>query len=129
MMFHITKTRNIEKILSEGIIPGKQSRIKGLTVTSQPKHENVFLTNDVGRIVDTQLGRSSTHEWSVISVDERNFNYQQHRYKSNGTYTLSDFEFITNKIEIKDILNITTLDNYLKVNGLNVVETPLIITK
>ena len=129
MMFHITKTENIESILSVGIIPGELSKIKGIATRHYPKHGKVFLTNDVGRIVDTQLGRSSTHEWSVISVDERNFKYQQHMYKSNGTYTLSDFEFITNKIEIKDILNITTLDNYLKVNGLNGAETPLILTK
>lgn len=91
--------------MTEGLIPGKR---KGLTC-GMKRWDKIFLTNSIEKIIDEQMGSSYKYEeYKVLIIDCSNIEVkpkEYHQYRA-GTYTLSDFEFVTNKIEPKYIKNI-----------------------
>lgn len=98
--FHITRLRNIESILSLGIIPDYR---KGLTLKREP-WKKVFVTNDPERIIRTQGGKAWEKGIAVIEVEIDAC--EPHRYSAREPHTLSDFEFTTDKIPPENIVNV-----------------------
>ena len=103
-LYHITKEGNLESILQRGILIGKQSHRKGIAVHG-PLGQ-IYLTNDIDRILKTQAGEAWCKRWKpiVFEIDVSKIKYEPVKYHSGGTYVLSDFEYVVNEnICIEDI--------------------------
>jgi len=98
MLYHITKPENISNILIEGLKPDYKKGIGSI------KYKKVFLTNDIWKIIDTQLGRNHWKEIAIIYIDTHNV--EPHIYTSTGIPIKSDFEFVTDYIPPNDIKKI-----------------------
>lgn len=96
-LYHITKENNIESIQEQGLIPGYRA---GITVKvardRRGKFMDVFLTNDVDRILKTQAGEAWCKRWKpvVFEVDLAGMKVEPKQYRYGATYTISDFEFL-----------------------------------
>jgi len=93
-LYHITKERNLKSILEKGILIGKKARRKGIAVHG-PLTE-IYLTNDVDRILKTQAGKAwcKRNHPIVFEIDVSNITVLPVKYHSGGTYALSDFEYV-----------------------------------
>lgn len=100
-LYHITSAKNLDSILIEGLIPGKR---KGLTLQSRGKLSKVFLTNDVDRIAITQAGKNWIERNKAIVIEVSVSNTEPHKYVDGGTYTLSDYEFVCDRVNPADIV-------------------------
>lgn len=98
--YHITLSKNISSIYIKGIKPGF---CKGITTRAKTFKDKVFLTNNVNKIFSEQIGKYKEGEWSVIEIDINGLEIKPHEYHFSGTYTLSDFEFTTPFIPVKNI--------------------------
>lgn len=108
-MYHITKKKHIESILKKGILPDYRS---GITSFKHKKHKLVFLTNDILLISLTQCGIDYCKKYELVALEINtiNLNIEPHKYSSYGTYTLSDFEYVTTNIKPENIIKIINLD-------------------
>ena len=102
-LYHLTPARNLESILACGLIPAKG---KGLTIQSKTKHTKVFLTNDIDRIAETQAGKDwlSRNNVVVLEISINDRDIEPHKYIDGATYTLSDFEFVCDRVDPSDIV-------------------------
>jgi hypothetical protein len=101
ILYHITKAENIESIMEKGILPSFK---KGIT-TGSTKHTQVFLTNDINKVIETQIGDSWQNEIAILKVEVDNI--KPHKYYCFEPPRDSDFEFVTNKVNIKNIKDIS----------------------
>jgi hypothetical protein len=99
VLYHITKVENIESIMENGILPDYK---KGITC-SGVKHNQVFLTNDINKVIDTQIGDSWGNELVIFKVHIDNV--KPHKYYCFEPPKDSDFEFVTNKVDKENIKN------------------------
>lgn len=101
MYYHITPKKNIERIFTEGLIPGKR---KGITINSS-KQKSVFLTNDTDRIIKEHCGKDwfIKHDCVILTINPEGLNIKPVEYRSGRTYTISDFEFTTDFIPVANI--------------------------
>ena len=99
VLYHITKVENIESIMENGILPDYK---KGITC-SAAKHNQVFLTNDINKVIDTQIGDSWGNELVIFKVHIDNV--KPHKYYCFEPPKDSDFEFVTNKVDKENIKN------------------------
>lgn len=95
MFYHITKPENLHQILDLGIIANYK---KGI---GKDKHGKVFLTNNVEKIIETQLGRNHWKDILILYIDTQ---AKPHTYTSRGIEELSDFEFVTDYVPTRDII-------------------------
>lgn len=108
-MYHVTGRKNLETIFTEGILPGKR---RGLTWA---KCDKVFLTNDPGRIIRTQAGRKWTENQDLVVIEIKpGLTVKPHEYDSGATYTLSDFEFTTEKVPVEFLGEVIHWSNFCK---------------
>jgi len=117
-LYHITKEENLDSILTEGLIPLK---VKGLTVSSHRDHPDwnyVFLTNSVEYIIKTQVNSFYVEQFKpiIFEIDIEGLDVSPVKYKGGGTYSLSNFEFITNKIEVERIKYIGYYTDFINNN-------------
>lgn len=101
ILYHITPKKNIDSILEHGILPNYGN---GLTCGKRT-HDKVFLTNDVLRIITTQAGELwvKHNEPVIFEIELDESEFKPLEYHSGGTYTLSDFEFTTDKVRPNQI--------------------------
>jgi len=91
-LYHITKVENIKSILENGIIPNYK---KGITCGNR-EHTCVFLTNNINKVIRTQLGGS----WGNVAIFEVSVNNAKpHKYYCSEPPQDSDFEFVVNKVD------------------------------
>lgn len=104
ILYHITKKKHIPSILIKGLIPAYR---KGLKVCGD-KCKHVYLTNNINKIIYEQCGESyfKKHECVILEIDINDIKIEHVKYINNGTYTISDFEFITDKITPDRIIKI-----------------------
>lgn len=95
--YHITKFKHINSIIAKGIIPGYR---RGLCI-NPGKLKHVYITTDVKRILTTQAGTAwlKRNKIAVFEVDITGLTLEPVKYRDGATYTISDFEFMTDKIE------------------------------
>lgn len=102
ILYHMTPKRNLESILNNGLLPGYS---KGLYIYGNKKLNKVYLTNNVLKIVSIQSGYEWIKDNDVIileiDIDEKYF--EPCKYEYSGTYTYSDFEFVTDIIKPEQI--------------------------
>src|SRR6185369_8127428 len=93
ILYHLTKEKNLDSILSKGLIADKNS---GLTVNKKSKFKKVFLTNDIPRIVVSQAGEKWCKRYNpiVLEIEIEEKCITPVHYRDGATYTLSDFEFV-----------------------------------
>jgi len=105
-LYHITPIRNINNIQQEGIIPAANN--SGITTSYGKKHNTVFLTNDVERILVTQCGSDwlEHNPVAILVIDIEGLDIKPHEYHGGGTYTISDFEYTTGTITPDRIVEI-----------------------
>jgi len=103
ILYHITKVENIESIMEKGILPNYK---KGITC-GDVKHTQVFLTNNINKVIETQIGDSWENEIAILEVEVEVDNIKPHKYYCFEPPRDSDFEFVTNKVNIKNIKNIS----------------------
>lgn len=96
MLYHLTNPKNLPTIITRGIIPDYKKGIGRI------KHGYVFLTNDVERIIETQLGRNYWKEVAIIHIDTDNFK----PFIYQATNLESDFEFVSDYVSPKCIKKI-----------------------
>jgi hypothetical protein len=97
ILYHITKVENIESIIEKSIIPNYK---KGITCGDR-KQTQVFLTNDIDKVIKTQIGDCWGNELVVFEVEINNI--KPHKYYCFEPPKDSDFEFVTEKIDKKNI--------------------------
>lgn len=107
ILYHITKKKYISSILIKGLIPAYR---KGIKVCGD-RCKYVYLTNNINKIIYEQCGINycKKHDLIIIEINCENLIINPKKYISNGTYTISTFEFITNKITPDRILKISDL--------------------
>lgn len=96
MLYHLTKPENLPTILTAGLIPDYKRGI------GRVKYGYVFLTNDVERIIETQLGRNYWREATILHIETDNV--KPFLYTSTGISIPSDYEFITDYVSPNDII-------------------------
>lgn len=103
-MYHITKRKHLPSILIHGIIPGKR---KGIFVQSK-KLKHVYITNNIEKILYTHCGEKyfKKHDLVILHINMEGLEYKPVKYIDGMTYTISDYEFICNKIEKERIIKI-----------------------
>lgn len=104
IFYHIAKGRHAESILAKGLIPGHR---RGITCNGD-KHKKVFVTNDVDKIIKWQAGPAwiKKHKCVLVHVDMTGVRMDPVQYRCGMTYTISDFEFTTDRIDPKRIVKI-----------------------
>tara|TARA_R110000868_G_scaffold195851_1_gene441592 strand:+ start:4105 stop:4443 length:339 start_codon:yes stop_codon:yes gene_type:complete len=100
VLYHITKVENIESIMEKGILPNYK---KGITCGGR-KQTQVFLTNDINKVIKTQIGSVWENEIAIFEVEVHNI--EPHRYYCFEPPKDSDFEFVTDKVDTENIKNI-----------------------
>lgn len=112
-MYHITKRKYLPSILSKGILPDFKD---GITVSGRDKHNCVFLTNDPLDIIYNQAGIKwcEKHDVIVLEINIDQNNFEPHKYYCGGTYTLSDYEFVTSIIKKEQIKKILSFRDFIK---------------
>lgn len=112
VLYHITKTKNVESILNFGIVPQKLSKRKGIT-THYYIQEKVYLTNDIQKIINEQMGEEffNKHSWSIVEVDVTDLKVEAHKYHFKETPTYSDFEFVVKNVPAENIINVLHISN------------------
>lgn len=107
ILYHITKKKWLTSILTNGLIPGYR---RGLRVNGK-KCNTIFLTNDIEKIVNFQCGMDyvNKHELVVLHINTKDLKVEPTKYLGCATYTISDFEFETSKIEVDKIIKIEEL--------------------
>lgn len=106
ILYHITKKKWLESIMTYGLKPAYR---KGILLKGRCK--NVFLTNNINKILVEHCGIQyiKKHEFVVLHIDCTNIKLEPTRYRNGATYTISDFEFETNKIHPSKIIKIEPL--------------------
>ena len=99
-LYHITRKNNVPRILIEGLLP---SRSKGLTART-PKHNKVFLTNDIDKIIKYMGG--SSWETNIAILGVKCTDAKPAIYTHTGIQVESDFEFIIDKVLPNQIINV-----------------------
>jgi len=102
-LYHITRPKNIESILTIGILPKMG---KGLT---REGFNEVFLTNNIDKIIKTQGGTDWENNIAILEVDIEN--HKPHIYKCYGQPKYSDFEFTVPMVPSDKITGITLIKN------------------
>lgn len=105
-LYHITPKRNVHSIKQKGIIPAANN--EGITTKYGKQHDQVFLTNDVERILSTQCGSDwlEHNPVAILVIDTEGLVVKPHEYHGGGTYSISDFEYTTGKITPDRIVEI-----------------------
>lgn len=91
-LYHITPKRNVDSILTLGLIPGYNRGLgKGCDV--------IFLTNDPEYILKKQAGTNwmAEHNPVVFCIDTESYQIEPCLYKAFSPPRLSTFEFICRK--------------------------------
>ena len=102
VLYHITPRRHLPSIMVNGLIPGHR---RGLTVASAKRQDKVYLTNNPDYIMKTQAG----DEWLrrndvvILAVDVSEIDIKPVEYRYGATYTISDFEFTTDRVHPRHI--------------------------
>ena len=109
ILYHITKRMHVPSILAKGIIPGHR---RGLLLQKY-KLPHVYLTNNIRHIIDNQAGPKWCKRWDPVVLEIDDIEVSPVKYYSGGTYTLSNFEFITSKIEPKQIKAVKELNEVM----------------
>lgn len=100
---------HVPSILAKGIIPGHR---RGLLLQKY-KLPHVYLTNNIRHIIDNQAGPKWCKRWDPVVLEIDDIEVSPVKYYSGGTYTLSNFEFITSKIEPKQIKEVKEIKDVL----------------
>jgi hypothetical protein len=106
ILYHITKVENIESIMEKGILPNFK---EGITVDGR-KHNQVFLTNDINRVIGTQIGDCWGNEIAIFEVEINPDDIKPVKYYCFEQPRDSDFEFVTNKVNIENIRKLSKIN-------------------
>lgn len=106
ILYHITKRKYLTSILTEGLLPSKKP---GIAV--RLKWDKVFLTNDIKYILECQCGDEwlKHNDCVVLHIDTSELDIEPHKYRCGMTYTLSDTEFVTDRISPEKILKVAEI--------------------
>ena len=110
ILYHITKRKHIPSIQVKGIIPGFR---RGL-FTGKIKLKKVYLTNNVQYVINNQAGQKWCDRWDPIVLEIDIETAESLKIRCSGTYTLSLFEFVTDKIKPEQIKRIRKLKDILR---------------
>ena len=102
ILYHITKVENIKSIMEKGILPNFK---EGITADGR-KHKQVFLTNDIYRVIETQIGDCWGNEITIFEVEININDIKPVKYYCFEQPIDSDFEFTTDKVNKENIKNI-----------------------
>ena len=102
ILYHITKVENIKSIMEKDILPNFK---EGITADGR-KHKQVFLTNDINRVIETQIGDCWGNEIAIFEVEINPDDIKPHKYYCFNPPKDSDFEFVTDKVNKENIKNI-----------------------
>lgn len=99
ILYHITKPEYLPKICTEGLRPllGKGLRRMG------DRDGFIYLTNDIDKIINEQLGLKHWSEIAIITVDVDNAKPKQ--YNCYAPPISSTFEFIIDSVSPDRIVN------------------------
>jgi len=92
--YHITNSKNLSNILTEGLIPNKGYGMSRRLI----KHNKNFITDNIAYIIHKQIGfkRFITKDYVVLNIEPYGLNIKEHTYWDhiNHKHEVAKHEFV-----------------------------------
>jgi len=121
-LYHVTKRRNLVKILVEGLRPRIGGSPVGLCVSRDPDvrqrvWRRVWLTNDPSRVLCEHAGERWCSRWDPVVIEVSVDKVEEVKYYSGGTYTVSDFEYTVDAVPAENIISVCEINGLINLTA------------
>lgn len=127
ILYHLTTQSSLVSIRQNGI--HASDRVVSIGITNpyltilhpwfnryRNRWSKVFLTSDIPKVLFSQIGEKwQEGNWWVIEVVGAKV--EPHQYHDMGTYTLSDFEYVCEYVNPKQLNLAYPIEQWLRANG------------